>query len=233
MAVGRQIYELHQLDASIIDTDAALALVNRKLTDDSELRKAEAVLSRAQERLAGVERRQREAEALISDIQARLGPLETKTYDGSVGNPRELQSMQREVENLKKRLSDAEDSFLTILDEHDAASKVAAEKEAQRSAAKKNRKTELKDLANEKDKLEFDLLELSEKRDGRASALDADPKNLYETLRQSLGGLALATIGRGMCNICRISLPMNVVQKAKAGRELSQCPTCSRILWVE
>ena len=95
MAVGRQIYELHQLDASIIDTDAALALVNRKLTDDSELRKAEAVLSRAQEKLAGVERRQREAEALISDIQARLGPLETKTYDGSVGNPRELQSMER------------------------------------------------------------------------------------------------------------------------------------------
>ena len=176
MAVGRQIYELHQLDASILDTDAALALVNRKLTDDSELRKAEAVLSRAQEKLAGVERRQREAEALISDIQARLGPLEKKTYDGSVGNPRELQSMQREVENLKKRLSDAEDSFLTILDEHDAASKVAAEKEAQRSAAKKKRKTELKDLSTEKDKLEFDLLELSEKRDGRASALDTDPK---------------------------------------------------------
>ena len=187
MAVGRQIYELHQLDASILATDSALALVNRKLTDDSELRKAEAVLSRAQEKLAGVGRRQREAEALMSDIQARLGPLETKTYDGSVGNPRELQSMQREVENLKKRLSDAEDSFLTILDEHDAASKVAAEKEAQRSAAKKNRKTELKELANEKDKLEFDLLELWEKRDGRASALDTDPKRLYETLRRVAG----------------------------------------------
>ena len=233
MAVGRQIYELHQLDASIIDTDTALALVERKLTDDSELRKAEAVLRRAQEKLADVERRQREAEALISDIQARLGPLETKTYDGSVGNPRELQSMEREVENLKKRLSEAEDSFLNILDEQEAAAKVVAEKEAQCSAAKKKRKSELKDLANEKDKLEFDLLELWEKRDGRASALDTDPKNLYETLRQSLGGLALATIGRGMCNICRISLPMNVVQKAKAGRELSQCPTCSRILWVE
>ena len=233
MAVGRQIYELHQLDASIIDTDAALALVERKLTDDSELRKAETVLSRAQEKLAVVERRQREAEAQMSDIQARLGPLETKTYDGSVGNPRELQSMEREVENLKKRLSEAEDSFLNILDEQEAAAKFVAKKEAQCSAAKKKRKTELKDLANEKDKLEFDLLELWEKRDGRASALDTDPKNLYETLRQSLGGLALATIGRGMCNICRISLPMNVVQKAKAGRELSQCPTCSRILWVE
>ena len=48
--------------------------------------------------------------------------------------------------------------------------------------------------------------------------MDTDPKRLYETLRQSLGGSAVATIGRGMCNICRISLPMNVVQKAQ-GRQ--------------
>lgn len=233
MAVGRQIYELHQLDASILDTDAALALVNRKLADDSELRKADAILKRAQDKLADVERRQREAEALISDIQARLGPLEKKTYDGSVGNPRELEGMQREVNNLKRRLSTAEDSYLGILDEHDAASKIVAQKEAQRAATEKKRKTEIKDLSSEKDKLEFNLLELWEKRDGRASALDTDPKRLYDSLRGSLGGLAVATIGRGMCNSCRISLPMNVVQKTRAGRELSQCPNCSRILWVE
>ena len=234
MAVGRQIYELHQLDASILDTDAALALVNRKLTDDSELRKVEAVLSRAQEKLAGVERRQREAEAQMSDIQARLGPLETKTYDGSVGNPRELQSMEREVENLKKRLSDAEDSFLSILDEHDAASKVVAEKEAQRSATGKKRKTEFKRPSLTR-RTSWSSIFWSFRKSGTAEHLrwTRTRRDLYETLRQSLGGLALATVGRGMCNICRISLPMNVVQKAKAGRELSQCPTCSRILWVE
>ena len=38
------------------------------------------------------------------------------------------------------------------------------------------------------------FLELWEKRDGRASALDTDPKRLYETLRGSLGGSAVATI---------------------------------------
>lgn len=233
MAVGRQIYELHLLDSSILDADAALASVIRKLADEQELRRAEAILKRAQVKLADVERRQREAEALLSDIQARLGPLEEKTYDGSVANPRELQSMEREVENLKKRLSEAEDSYLSVLDEQDAASRVASEKEEQRSATEKKRKTELKDLANEKDKLEFNLLELWEKRDGRVSALEADPKHLYESLRGSMGGLAVATIGRGMCNGCRISLPMNVVQRTRAGQELYQCPNCSKILCVE
>ena len=233
MAVGKQIYELHLLDVSITDTDAALTRVNHNLANDGEVRRAEANLQRAKEKLAGVERRQREAEALIADIQARLGPLEKKTYDGSVTNPRELEGMQREVNNLKGRLSEAEDNFLVVLDEHDAASQVATESETQRLDTEEKRKTEVKDLTEEKDKLEFDLLELWEKRDGKAAELDGAPKSLYESLRQSLGGVAVATIGRGMCNNCRLSLPMNVVQKARGGRELSQCPSCTRILWVE
>lgn len=233
MAVSRQIYELHLLDASIVDTDAALSLANRKLADDSEILRAEAYLERARKKLAEVERRQRESEALIADIQARLGPLEKKTYDGSVVNPRELESMQREINNLKGRLSEAEDSFLGVLDEHDAASKIVIEREAQRSDTEKRRKTEIKELTEEKDRLEFDLLELWEKREGKATELDGPPKNLYESLRESLGGLAVATVGRGMCNNCRLSLPMNVVQKARGGEELAQCPSCTRILWAE
>lgn len=233
MAVGRQIYELHLVDSSILEADAALSLVNRKLADELELRKAEAILKRAQDKLAEVERRQRDSEARISDIQARLDPMEKRTYDGSVTNPRELQSLEREIENLKRRLSEAEDSYLAILDEHDTASRIASEKEAHRSATEAKRETEVKDLTEEKDKLEFDLLELWEKRDGRVSVLESAPKDLYESLRGSLGGLAVATIGRGMCNSCRISLPMNVVQRARAGKEISQCPNCSRILCVE
>ncbi len=233
MAVGRQIYELHLLDVSISGTDAALARVNDGLANDEKIRRAEALLRRAREQLAGVERKQREAEALIADIQARLGPLEEKTYDGSVTNSRELEGMQKEVNNLKRRLSEAEDSYLGVLDEHDSASQVANEKDAQHSDTVEKREAEIKDLSEEKDKLEFDLLELKEKRDGKASELDGVPKGLYESLRRSLGGVAVATIGRGMCNYCRLSLPMNVVQKARAGRELAQCPSCTRILWVE
>ena len=233
MAVGKQIYELHLLDVSITDADAALERVNLNLANDEEVRRAEANVQRAKEKLGGVERRQREAEALIADIQARLGPLEEKTYDGSVTNPRELEGMQREVNNLKRRLSEAEDGYLEILDEHDVASQSATEKEVHRSDTEKKRKTDIRELTEEKDRLEFDLLELMEKRDGKAAELDGAPKGLYESLRQSLGGVAVATIGRGMCNNCRLSLPMNVVQKARAGRELSQCPSCTRILWVE
>ena len=233
MAVGRQIFELHLLDASIIDTDAALAQVNRNLADDGDVRRAGANLQLARDKLAAVERRQRESEALISDIQARLGPLESRTYDGSVTNPRELEGMQREVNNLKNRLSNAEDDYLAVLDDLDVASQTVTEREEQSAATDTKRQHDVKTLSEEKDKLEFNLLELWEKRDGKASALESAPIGLYESLRESLGGLAVATIGRGMCNNCRLSLPMNVVQKARAGRELSQCPSCTRILWVE
>jgi predicted nucleic acid-binding Zn-ribbon protein len=42
----------------------------------------------------------------------------------------------------------------------------------------------------------------------------------------------VAVVERGLCQGCRISLPMSVVQKARAGAGLVKCVSCERILLV-
>jgi predicted nucleic acid-binding Zn-ribbon protein len=42
----------------------------------------------------------------------------------------------------------------------------------------------------------------------------------------------VAHVERGMCKGCRITLPMSVLQKARAGVGLVQCVSCERILLV-
>jgi len=39
-------------------------------------------------------------------------------------------------------------------------------------------------------------------------------------------------VEQGLCQGCRISLPMSIVQKARAGVGLVQCVSCERILLV-
>jgi len=39
-------------------------------------------------------------------------------------------------------------------------------------------------------------------------------------------------VERGMCQGCRISLPMSVLQKARSGFDVVQCVSCERILYV-
>ena len=54
--------------------------------------------------------------------------------------------------------------------------------------------------------------------------------NLYSILRERRDGSAVATVERSMCQGCRITLPRNIIQKARNPEELVQCVSCERIL---
>ncbi|MER3420422.1 MAG: hypothetical protein C4290_07815, partial [Chloroflexota bacterium] len=55
---------------------------------------------------------------------------------------------------------------------------------------------------------------------------------LYERLRSIKRGQAVARIERGVCAGCRITLPTTVQQRARAGAQVLQCPSCERILYA-
>jgi predicted nucleic acid-binding Zn-ribbon protein len=54
----------------------------------------------------------------------------------------------------------------------------------------------------------------------------------YNHIRIAHQGRALAKLDRNLCTGCRISLPTNVVNKARTGNALVQCPNCERILYA-
>ena len=62
--------------------------------------------------------------------------------------------------------------------------------------------------------------------------MDLAALSLYRALRERRQATAVAVVERGLCQGCRISLPMSVVQKARAGAGLVQCVSCERILLV-
>ena len=61
-------------------------------------------------KLATVQRDQSRLEHEIDTLRQRSGAEERRLYDGSVANARELDSITHEVDNLKKRRSDRENS---------------------------------------------------------------------------------------------------------------------------
>jgi len=43
---------------------------------------------------------------------------------------------------------------------------------------------------------------------------------------------SVAKVEGGACQGCRISLPMNLLQKARSGNSLVQCSSCERVLYL-
>ena len=56
---------------------------------------------------------------------------------------------------------------------------------------------------------------------------------MYESLRKSRGGVAVARVERNMCQGCRLSLPTGDVQKARTSQGTVLCSSCGRILYAE
>ena len=227
----RQIYQLHLLDTTILEKDAALALVNRKLQDDSELNKARHSLQSDENKLMELVTRQRDADNLISDIQAKLIPLERKAYSGTITNTSELEGVYQDLHILKKNLDKAEDSSLSLMEQVDKSEQVVEKTRVHFSSIESQRTADINELNQQRAVIQTDLADLTTKRTKQAALVDKASTILYETLRASRTGSAVSVVERGMCRHCRISLPTSVIQKTRGTKEIVQCPNCEMILF--
>jgi predicted nucleic acid-binding Zn-ribbon protein len=91
---------------------------------------------------------------------------------------------------------------------------------------------EQSDLLGQKERLEAELAELEKSRQAQAGSIDGRVLELYDVLRDRRQGKAVVKVERGMCQGCRISLPMSVLQKTRSGFDVVQCVSCERILYV-
>jgi predicted nucleic acid-binding Zn-ribbon protein len=87
-------------------------------------------------------------------------------------------------------------------------------------------------LSGEQAELNAALADLDQKRKDLISRIDAASLELYQGLRRKRQGRAVAKVEQGMCQGCRIVLPLNVLQRARIGQELVQCSSCERILYL-
>lgn len=232
MIKGRQLYELQEVDLEIEAKGEALARVESQLGEREALDEARAALSRERERLAELERTQRLGEGEMEDLRAKTALLEGKLYSGSVRNPKELTSLQEQVEHLKKRRRGQEDHLLDIMTEVEAVQHSVNSKSRELERMEENWRQEQTSLSREQAELRAALVTLEQRRKELIVRIDSVSLELYQALRVKRQGRAVAKVERGMCQGCRIVLPMTELQRARMGEEIVQCSSCERILYV-
>ena len=230
--MARKLYELQEIDLEIDAKNEALTLVVSRLGDSEALAEARVSLATEEERLVELERSQRDVEREVEDLRSKVALLEEKLYGGSVKNPKELASLQEQVEHLKRKRRGQEDEVLGIMTEVEAMQKNLSLKSAEVSRIDEDWRAEQAALSGEQVELGAALADLDQKRKDLISRIDAASLELYQGLRRKRQGRAVAKVEQGMCQGCRIALPLNVLQRARIGQELVQCSSCERILYL-
>ena len=232
MNTARQLYELQEVDLDIEAKGETLASVEGRLGESEAIVEGRAALAKEQERLAELGKDQRLGEGEVDDLRSRVALLEQKLYGGSVKNPKELIDLQEQVEHLKKASRDGEDRVLDIMAEMEATQTRMGARTKELTRMEENWLQKQSQLSQERMDLSTYLSCLEQKREELTSKIDSASLELYQNLRGKGQGRAVAKVEQGMCQGCRIVLPMSKLQQVRIAQELVQCSSCERILYL-
>ncbi len=233
MSKVSDLYGLQEIDLEIDSRRAALAEAEERMGESEELLSTQAELEEQEQVVEELRKRLRTAEWQVDDLSSKIEPLEKKLYGGSVRNPKELAGIEEDVQSLQGRKRKLEDQALEAMSElEDAEGALNAAKEAL-DALDSSWRDEQAELLRQQETLRGELARLEERRQEQSRLIDSSTLGLYDSLRSAHQGRAVAKVERGMCQGCRISLPMTLLQRARSsGDALVQCSSCERILYV-
>jgi uncharacterized protein len=227
-----RILSLQELDASV---DRAIA--RREVLESGE----EAVAARV--RMDQIERAVGELRLALGDVERNANRLENdadmigqkadaeekRLYDGSVANPKELESIQHEVASLRDRRRRTDDELLERMEEREDLETKIAGGEAQLTEARE-RLSEIRGAAGtELEDIERTLALRTSERELLVHEFDEELLRLYEELRRSKRGVGAAALIDGVCQGCHQKLSPAEMARLKSA-EVKRCEYCNRIL---
>ncbi len=232
MSSAFKLFRLQQVDTQLDQLKARLSEIERKLAEDEIVSQANQSLQEAQQVQEVAQKELNTFELEVKSVQAKLKENQDSLYGGKVRNPKELQDLQMEADSLKRHVQSLEDIQLEkmmALEERQSA--VNAAEEAL-EAARAQKAVEERTLGSEQSQLAVEGARLEEERSADLHSIPAEDLKIYEGLRTTKGGLAVAKVQNKTCGACGAELSASLAQAARSPNELARCDNCRRILYA-
>jgi len=230
MSVAKQLYQLQEIDLQLEADEQTLTRLASQLGESQAVVSTRNRLTLENQRLEELKRQQRSHEWEIDDLTSKITAAEQKLYGGRVGNPKELASLQHEVETLKSKRTRVEDKVLEIMEQIEQAESSVMSLGKELKALESDWQSQQQRLSSEIDELKLALNDLKHKRETQLASIDPQAIELYDRIKKQKG-TAVAKVEQGICQGCRISLSATQLQQVRTGG-LMQCSNCGRILFL-
>jgi predicted nucleic acid-binding Zn-ribbon protein len=209
-----------------------LAEAQRLKELNEQLAELDADIEIAEKQRLEIGRDQSRLEGEISMLEQKIQNEETRLFSGKVANPRELSSLQAEVNQNRTKRAVLEDDLLDVMVQREQAeetfTRLSDEREQVGGAAEELSQT-VGALFLE---IDGELQRHTEQRERLASDMPSDLLDRYERIRATRHGVGAAALVNGTCQGCHTKLPATEVERIKREGGLQRCENCGRILVV-
>jgi len=225
------LYRLQQIDSQLDAINSKLISIATVLHDNSSILAAQQNFTEAEELNKLSSKKLRDAENKSYDTRIKLELAEASLYGGKIQNPKELQEIQNEAASLKRLLATLDDKQLDIMMEVEEAEAFVIKSKEELIVSQKMQIERNAVLDGEKTKLLSEVDRLVSEKKATIPTLLVSDLGMYEQLRKSRNGVAVAKINSRACTACGTTLTAAVVQAAQSTGQIIRCPNCGRFLY--
>jgi predicted nucleic acid-binding Zn-ribbon protein len=235
MDVSRILLELQARDLGLVRAHKRLDEMPEKraiLAARHKIAEIEALLERTERVEHVLDAALRKYEDQSARIGEKIDHEQAKLLSGEVTHPKELQNISRELGSLTKQREALDSEILAHMEKRETAQQQSDKVQAAIKNGRQKEAAMVADFRNKGSHLLSEIDTLKKERDALSAKLPADLRDRYTRLVETKNGIAVGVLEGRSCSACRIELPGERLHVLQNGPDLSECPSCHRILIV-
>ncbi|MGI9610681.1 MAG: zinc ribbon domain-containing protein [Acidimicrobiia bacterium] len=227
------------LDLQVLDTDIDRLLDHRASLPELEAYRAahaeltglDGQLQVARDRMREIDLSTDKAEGELSLAEDKANREEQRLYAGGL-SARDAEHMRNEVQMLRRQISEQEEMTLALMEEREGLQTIleGLEQQHEAVAAEKGRIEAV--VADSWREIDGDVARLEEKKAALIPLIAPDILAMYEEIRPTKEGVAVARLGEGVCGACHLAL--SAAEQVQAAKQFPpRCIHCWRMLVLQ
>lgn len=215
----RHKHATHTLRSELVDIETEIAAVD-------------SVIEGIEKRRHDLDRERKRLDDEVAKVRRKRDELNTKLYDGSVTDTKDLLAMQEEVKHMAERQTGLEDEELDFMEKIEEVSTELAGNLAKRQALQETHDAKTVFLEAALEEIDSEVASEIVLRAESAAEVPAELLAAYDRLRADFGGIAVAKLNGSSCDGCHMTLSAVTVDRFNqaAPDAVINCDECGRLL---
>ncbi len=227
------LINMQQVDDQIVQVKAELLKMEKAQAGfDSKIQAFKETLNSESSTFEEMKKMYRQSE---SDVLMNTSMIEKSQEKlRAVKTNKEYQSILKEIDDLKKKNSNIEDSMLEQLEKIEKLETIVKEKNNNLTLLEANIDKEKIEIIKGHDKTKARLEQLGLEKENTGKALEPKNLNLLNAVKQKVKGNVVVPVQSAVCRGCNLNIPPQLFNELQRLDSLKICPNCQRIIyWKE
>ena len=226
----QELVRLQKVDDEIFEVKQQAASAPLYVEElEKRFNEAQARMNHVQDKIDHLEDQRKRLANEVEEDAARLKKSRNKLMQ--VGNDRDYQLMQREVDSMEKMSRTHDEERLAVMEElniqNEAKAEIGREYHEINSELEEKRDSLAKTLADCGEK----LCELEKKRNEASQFITPQVFQRYEFIRKRLEHPVIVEVEERICSGCNIAIPPQTFIELQTGQQILNCPNCQRLIY--